>query len=259
MTNISCQDSIRSGDTWNQPITLRADQLGNMAARSVKWLLSSTVQVIGLTSLNLITTLSMTALMQPAALINNCTLVCLPNIDFSLIQHIPTKILWIAIYSIKYGVVVPADFFYNTLDKVLHIITLEVKDDHFKSDRLEPLNYFSGAIAEEIYCRYLIQQVALPAFANLVPESIGKVINHKFTRISLTSFLFALSHVQYWRSGVSFLNVFSSGLLYGTLAESTKSLKLPILVHALTNIGVTTIHPHYITYQSQCDFIETSH
>lgn len=87
-----------------------------------------------------------------------------------------------------------------------------------------------AAIREELIFRGLLQRTVLPSIASKMPSSIKSILNHKLTRIFLTSVIFASAHDK-----ENILPQFLGGITYGLVAETTESLKIPMILHALNN------------------------
>ena len=105
---------------------------------------------------------------------------------------------------------------------------------------------YSNAFLEEVIFRGLIQKMVLPLLSKPFPSGIRNILNHKATRITLTSILFSLGHEAYWheKSGVSIQ--FIGGLIFGTAAEFDHSLLVPITAHFLYNFTqLSSSHEFY--------------
>lgn len=87
-----------------------------------------------------------------------------------------------------------------------------------------------AAIREEIIFRAFLQKTIIPYMANKMPASIGSILNHKITRILLSSMIFASAHDHDDLS-----SVFIGGILYGSIAEATGSIQIPMIAHILNN------------------------
>lgn len=77
--------------------------------------------------------------------------------------------------------------------------------------------FLSGAITEEFTDRYLLQTIALPFIAKLLPERIGKPLLSPAARILITSIFFAITHFDKRQTDVT--THFVSGILLGFLFE----------------------------------------
>lgn len=77
--------------------------------------------------------------------------------------------------------------------------------------------FLSGAITEEFTDRYLLQTIALPFIAKLLPERIGKPLISPAARILITSIFFAITHFHKEQTDVT--THFVSGILFGFLFE----------------------------------------
>lgn len=96
-------------------------------------------------------------------------------------------------------------------------------------------SYLLAGLPEELVMRGFLQRTALPWVARQCPGAVGNVLNHRITRIALASLIFAAAHSHY--DDVS--AAFTGGVIYGTVAEVTQSLKIPILAHTMHNaLGV---------------------
>lgn len=84
-----------------------------------------------------------------------------------------------------------------------------------------------AGISEEIVHRGLWQRVILPRLTRLVPSPLRQILNHKVTRIALTSVMFASLH------GYPQTYHFVAGVIWGAIAE--KSLTMSILSHMMHN------------------------
>lgn len=87
-----------------------------------------------------------------------------------------------------------------------------------------------AGISEELLLRGLLQKQILPWIAHQLPGTLGNLLNHKIARIALASLIFAGGHGN---DDVSFQ--FVSGVVYGTVAEVSGSVKIPMLAHIMNN------------------------
>ncbi len=96
---------------------------------------------------------------------------------------------------------------------------------------------FLAGIPEELLTRGLLQRKILPWVAHQLPGTLANVLNHRITRIALTSLIFAAGHGY---DDVS--SLFVAGVVYGTVAEVSQSLKIPILAHTMNNAFVLLLY-----------------
>ena len=123
---------------------------------------------------------------------------------------------------------------------------------------------YSNAFLEEVFDRGLIQKIVLPLLSKPFPSRIRNILNHKVTRIILSSILFSIGHTGCWnqKNGVSVQ--FMGGLVYGTAAEFDSSLLVPITAHFLFNFTdqLSSLEEFYILISScvgiyaLCKFLE---
>ncbi len=98
----------------------------------------------------------------------------------------------------------------------------------YKCNLLGPI--LLAGISEEILTRGILQRKVLPWIADKLPSSLGNILKNKITRVLLSSLIFAGGH------GYDDLsNQFSAGIVWGTIAEVSQSLKVPILSHIMSN------------------------
>lgn len=137
------------------------------------------------------------------------------------------------------GIVKPyiPDFHFTT--KNCHVIyeLLEIMDRHLGLNQLldYPLikahinrriekicradsDIISSVFSEELIFRFGIQKVALLSLAKFFPDRIGKFFTHPATRILITSFIFAFSHLREELDGFV-IPQFIGGLIYGVIFE----------------------------------------
>ena len=94
----------------------------------------------------------------------------------------------------------------------------------------------STAFSEEVFFRYLLQNVVLSnvgSLAGRVSPKAGEVIKHPATRIALTSLFFAMGHDLFWICDSAKLAYFIAGCVFGIVYETTGL------------IGATAIHWHH--------------
>jgi hypothetical protein len=77
--------------------------------------------------------------------------------------------------------------------------------------------FLSGAITEEFTDRYLLQTIALPFIAKLIPERIGKPLLSPSARVLITAIFFAVTHYRIDQTDVT--SQFVGGIVYGILFE----------------------------------------
>lgn len=85
---------------------------------------------------------------------------------------------------------------------------------------------------EDVVFIGLIQRTALPIVAKLLPKQCGDILNHKVTRVVISSVIFALAHsdnAEYSPLGI--MPQFTFGLISVTVAELDDSLLIPIISH----------------------------
>ena len=83
--------------------------------------------------------------------------------------------------------------------------------------RFNTQTFLSGAITEEFTDRYLLQKIALPFLAKLLPKRIGKPLLAPSARILITSLFFATTHYKKHKTDVT--TQFMAGIIYGFLFE----------------------------------------
>lgn len=105
--------------------------------------------------------------------------------------------------------------------------TPSIEYDDIKISKL-----FIATSLEDIVCIGFIQRTALPLLAKVLPERCGYILNHKVTRVVISSAIFALSHEEIAKiSALGVMPQFIGGLVAGTVAELDDSLLVPILSH----------------------------
>jgi uncharacterized protein len=81
-------------------------------------------------------------------------------------------------------------------------------------------------------------------FRGLIQRDLMNIYGWKWGLV-VTSFLFAVMHMT-WRSIPELFFVFAAALILGGLYIRTKSLVLPILVHAINNIVLVSLMPYIL-------------
>lgn len=192
-----------------------------------------------------------------------------PQITSFLLSKAPALALCVVIHMVAYRLLFlssnflpcPSDYFSNSL-KVISSSTFSLKEylrtslfyflpKEYHSQKI--LSRITDPIAEEVFFRVILQQFLL----NYVPKkAIGLIIpSHKhlvdstlakITRVAFTAFLFAIVHQRYWDCSQStfffyqhtfFLyQLFSSGVLWGTIQEKTHNVAYPIILHIIHNV-----------------------
>jgi len=98
---------------------------------------------------------------------------------------------------------------------------------------------FYGSCAEEIVFRKLIQKTALPFIAQKTPKSVCNFLNHKWTRIIMTSVLFSLGHTTNWEKKFAFIHRFALGIILGLVSENYGT-GWSAFIHSLQNIDAVS-------------------
>ncbi|MDD1501642.1 CPBP family intramembrane metalloprotease [Lysinibacillus sp. CNPSo 3705] len=85
---------------------------------------------------------------------------------------------------------------------------------------------FIGALFEEVLFRGIIQNLLLV------------FLEHHWTAIIITTFLFIGMHIQYFKKPIMLINITVPSLIFGWIYCQTN---VPFLVHFLLNIGMTLL------------------
>ncbi|ARF16122.1 CPBP family intramembrane glutamic endopeptidase [Sporosarcina ureae] len=93
---------------------------------------------------------------------------------------------------------------------------------------------FIAAMFEETFFRGIIQNV------------LFLFTTHEWVAILLTTGLFLLIHIQYFKKPIMLLNICIPSLIFGWIYFKTNNLLVPILVHFIMNIGMTTLFKYKI-------------
>lgn len=125
-----------------------------------------------------------------------------------------------------------AEFAYP--DKLNEIFPCEVSKTRLRMfDCRWNLESIVAGITEEIIFRGILQKGILPKVASLLPGRVSRIVDHKWSRIFLTSLLFGAGHYQGGATDV--VHQFSGGVLYGHAYELTNHLGINIAAHMLNN------------------------
>ena len=92
----------------------------------------------------------------------------------------------------------------------------------------------ASAYTEEIGMK-CVKDAALPFFAKKLPNSVGDILNYRWTRITLTATWFSLSHVANWGHEGSFFSRFLGGMLSGWIMDQY-GLRWSGLIHMTSNL-----------------------
>ncbi|PIC82855.1 CPBP family intramembrane glutamic endopeptidase [Sporosarcina sp. P1] len=88
---------------------------------------------------------------------------------------------------------------------------------------------FIAALFEETLFRGIIQNV------------LFLFISHEWMAILLTTGLFLVFHIQYFKKPIMLLNISIPSLVFGWIYFKTNNLLVPIFVHFIMNIGMTML------------------
>ena len=108
----------------------------------------------------------------------------------------------------------------------------------------------SAIVMEEIATRGLFQKFLLPSIANRLPEKIKPLVDYKWTRIFVSSSIFALMHWHHWRTFfLGPIPQFLGGFVMGHIAE-----EYGLMASSIFHIGYD-LQINFLTNESQCDLL----
>lgn len=88
---------------------------------------------------------------------------------------------------------------------------------------------FVAAVFEELLFRGIIQNV------------LFLFTSHEWAAILLTTGLFLLLHVQYFKKPIMLVNICIPSVVFGWIYVKTDNLLVPIFVHYIMNVGMTIL------------------
>jgi len=156
------------------------------------------------------------------------------------------SLLWLNNFKLNYDLSITNQLMRSigVLSMKLSVVPIEIIDEALKCI-IPKISIFekkfthdlTHAFAEELVFRYLLQRTILPAISKRLPERCGKILNHKITRVAITSILFALAHTSVFDQKVGVMPHFIGGLIYGALAEMDQNILASGLTHSFSNFA----------------------
>lgn len=153
------------------------------------------------------------------------------NVEQYLSFDHPTQLLMYVIIAsfalVLYGVI------------VTYVVPANTIDDTNKSSQTYALQeifafMLLGALFEELLFRGIIQNVLYMWFG------------HQWMAMLITTCLFIVFHVQYFKKPIMLLNISIPSLTFSWLYFDTYNILVPIFVHFLMNLGITLLFKYNV-------------